>query len=201
MHFVPFTGVLFPFGSASGARGDTLAARYGWQWMPLDIGMGVKLIDVLYLGGYLNFGVGYEGDDRRTEARCEAGDDAVDDVSCSSFSVRAGLELRYTFAPAEAVSGWLGYGIGYESASQTISDEGRYSETSTAAGLELARLSGGLDFRLSRGFGLGPFAIMSIGRYTHQRTEINNVVTFSGNLPSPAFHSWIALGLRMVIFP
>lgn len=201
MHFVPFTGVQFPFGTASAARGDALDARYGWQWMPLEVGMGAKLVDVLYIGGYLNFGVGYEGDDAHTKARCEAGNDAVDDVSCSSFSLHAGLELRYTFAAEEAMSGWLGYGFGFESASQTISDAGRYSETSTAAGLELARLSGGLDFRFSRGFGLGPFAIMSIGRFTHQRTEINNVVTFSGALDNPALHVWVALGLRMVAFP
>jgi hypothetical protein len=109
--------------------------------------------------------------------------------------------LRYTFTPAESISGWVGYGLGITTASQTISDAGRYSETSTANGLELARLTGGLDFRASRGFGLGPFALVSLGRYTHQKTEINNVVTNSSSIDNPALHAWVSVGLRMVIFP
>ena len=201
MHFVPLTALLFPFGEASAGRGDTLGARYGWQWMPLEVGLGAKVIDQLYFGGYLNVGWGLEGGDLHTEAHCEAGNDAIDDVSCSAVSVRLGLEVRYTFTPADSMSGWLGYGFGMTTGSQTISDAGRYSETSSAQGLELARLTGGLDFRLSRGFGLGPFAMVSFGRYTHQKTEINNVVTFSGSIDEPAVHAWGALGLRMVAFP
>jgi hypothetical protein len=201
MHFVPLTAAQFPFGDASGARGDALSARYGWQWVPLEIGLGAKLFDPLYLGAYFNFGVGAEGDDRHTEAHCEAGNDVVDDVSCSSVSAHAGFELRYTFTPADSLSGWLGYGFGITSGSQTISDAGHYSETSTATGLEFARLTGGLDVRVSRGFGFGPYAMVSLGRYTHRRTTINNVVTFSGAIDDPAVHAWAGLGLRMVIFP
>jgi hypothetical protein len=99
------------------------------------------------------------------------------------------------------MGGWVGYGIGVTSASQSISDAGRYSETSTAQGIELARLSGGLDFRLTRGFGMGPFASVSIARFTHERTEVRNLVTFSGNIDQPAVHAWLSIGLRMVIFP
>lgn len=201
MHFVPLTAVSFPFGSATGARGDELSARYGWQWMPLEVGLGAKVIDELYIGGYFNFAVGLEGDDPHTEAHCEAGNDAIDDVSCSSLSVHAGVEARFSFTPAESLSGWLGYGFGVVSGNETISDAGRYSESVTASGLELARLSGGLDFRVSRGFGLGPFALAAIDRYSSQRTRINNVTTFSGSIGDAALHAWLSVGLRMVIFP
>jgi hypothetical protein len=201
MHFVPLTAVVFPFGSATGARGDSLSNRYGWQWMPLELGLGAKITEELYLGPYLNVGVGGEGSDLRTEGRCESGDDVIDDVSCSAVSVRLGVEVRYTFTPAEQMSGWVGYGFGYTVGSQTISDEGRYSETSTARGLELARLTGGLDFRLTRGFGLGPYAMASIGRYTSLRTEIRNTETATRDISDPAVHAWLGLGLRMVIFP
>ena len=199
MHFVPLTAVLFPFGSATGARGDSLSNRYGWQWLPFEVGLGAKLTDELYLGPYLNVGVGGEGSDLRTESRCEAGDDVIDDVSCSAVSVRMGIEARYTFTPAEQMSGWLGYGFGYTVGSQTISDEGKYSETSTSRGLELARLTGGLDFRLTRGFGLGPYAMASIGRYSTLRTEIRNTETATRDINDPAVHVWVGLGLRMVI--
>jgi len=201
MHFVPMTAISLPFGDASGGRGDRLSARYGWQWVPLELGMGAKVSDEIYVGAYFNVGVGAEGSDSRTEKRCEAGNDVSDDVSCSAASVRVGIEARYTFTPADSFSGWVGYGIGFTSATQSISDAGRYSESNTAQGLEAARLSGGLDFRFKRGFGMGPYALVSLGRYTHQRTEIRDVAVSSGDIPDPAFHAWVSLGLRMVIFP
>jgi len=201
MHIVPLTAAAFPFGSATNRRADVLSARYGWQWVPFEVGLGAKIIDALYLGAYLNVGVGSEGSDVTTERHCETGNDVEDDVSCSSVTFHAGVEARYSFMAAEAMNVWLGYGIGVTSASQRISDAGQYDETSTAQGIDLARLSAGLDFRFHRGFGLGPFAIVSIGRYTHERTTINNIVKFSGDIDDPALHGWASLGLRMVIFP
>ena len=201
MHLVPATAVSFPFGSASSGRVDALSARYSWQWVPFEIGLGVKVIDELYIGAYLNVGYGWEGSDVKTEAHCEAGNDLVDDVSCSTATVHAGFEARYTFTPAERMSGWLGYGIGITSATQSISDAGRYDETSTVQGLEFARLSGGLDFRFARGFGMGPFTLVQLGRYTHEKTTIRNVTTFSGDIDNPTTHAWVSVGIRMVIFP
>ena len=201
MHLVPMTAVSFPFLDATGAPGDSLSARYGWQWMPFELGLGAKIIEPLYLGGYLNVAVGAEGDDRHSERHCEAGNDVSDDVSCTATSVHLGLELRYAFTPADSMTGWVGYGAGYTAGVQTISDEGQYSESSTAQGFDLARLSGGLDFRATRGFGVGPFGVVSVGRYVHRRTEINNDVTFSGDIDDPTQHVWLTLGLRLVFFP
>lgn len=201
MHFVPMTAVAFPFGSATGAPRDSLSGRYSWHWIPLELGLGAKLSEHVYLGAYFNLGVGWEGTDSATEARCESGDDIEDDVSCSSASGRGGIEVRYTFTPAESATGWVGYGIGGTAASQTISDEGRYREVSTASGIEIARLTGGLDFRAKRGFGLGPYAMLSIGRFVSQKTEIKNVVSHSGSIADPTLHAWLGVGLRMVVFP
>ena len=58
MHFVPLTAVSFPFGDATAGRGDALSARYGWQWMPFEVGLGAKIMDEIYVGAYLGFGVG-----------------------------------------------------------------------------------------------------------------------------------------------
>jgi opacity protein-like surface antigen len=202
MHVVPLTAITFPiYGDASELPGDNLSARYGWQWTPLELGLGAKVVDQIYLGAYLDLGVGGEGSDPHTEGRCEAGNDIDDDVSCSSTTVHAGIEARYSFTPAESMSGFVGYGFGITSGSQTISDAGRYREVSTARGIDYARLSGGLDLRVSRGFGLGPYGMLMIGRYEHQRTEIRNVVTFSGKIEDPTVHAWLQLGLRLVIFP
>lgn len=201
MHFVPLVAMSFPFGSATGAPRDSLRGRYSWQWVPFELGLGAKLIDELYIGGYVNLGVGYEGSDLETEKRCEAGDDVSDDVSCSSVNVHTGLEVRYSVSPDESSSLSLGYGVGYTAATESISDAGGYRETSSMQGIDWARLSFGYDFRLVRGFGMGPFAVAHIGRYAHQRTEIREIVTFSGEVDDAAFHTWLTVGFRMVIFP
>ncbi len=201
MHFVPLTALMIPLGDATGARGDSLGGRYGWQWMPFEVGIGAKVIDELYVGGYLNLGAGAEGSDLATSARCEAGDDVDDDVECSAVSVRAGIEARYTFTPSESYSGWLGYGVGFTSGTQYISDAGRYSESTTSQGIELGRITGGLDFRNWRGFGLGPFVMFSVGRYSHTRTQVRDLVTYSGDIDDPDLHLWVGVGLRMVVFP
>jgi hypothetical protein len=201
MHAVPLTALALPFGAATGGRRDALSGRYGWHWVPLDLGLGAKIVEELYLGAYFSLGVGYEGKDSHTKARCEAGEDVSDDVSCSSVSVHVGVEARYGFSPGEAMNGWIGYGFGVTTGSQSISDAGRYSETTTVSGLDVARLSGGLDFRFKRGFGMGPYGVVSVGRYLHTRTEIREDVAFSGDIADKAFHAWLSLGLRLVIFP
>jgi len=201
MHVVPLTSFAIPFGDATGRRRDSLGGRYGWQWVPLDLGLGAKVVDALYIGAYVSFGVGYEGSDSRTAARCDAGSDVEDDVSCSTTTVHAGVEARYGFTPGERLNGWVGYGFGLTSATQTISDAGRYRESTTARGLDVARLMGGLDFRPKRGFGLGPYGVVAIGRYLHTRTEIREDPTFSGDIQPKAFHAWVSLGLRLVVFP
>lgn len=201
MYVTPVATVSFPMGDASGAKGDQLSARYGWQWVPLDIGLGAKVLDPLYIGAYLDLGVGSEGSDSKTEGRCEAGDGVEDDMSCSSVTMHAGFEAQYAFSPAKSMSGWVGYGAGINMGSQSISDAGRYSETTTASGVDYARVSGGLSLRLTKGFGLSPFGMVTIGEYLHTRTQIHNITKFSGAIDDKALHAWLTLGLRVVIFP
>src|SRR5688572_27293580 len=45
------TGLRFPMGDASGAPGDTLAARYSYQ-LPLVLDIGSKVTPHVHLGGY-----------------------------------------------------------------------------------------------------------------------------------------------------
>jgi hypothetical protein len=200
MHLV--TGVMVPFGSVSGAPGDDLGSRYAWQ-VPFEIGLGAKATEKLYLGGYFGFSLGAEGSDARVEQACDDQDGNLDnDISCSTYTVRAGAEVRYFFSPADESSPWLGYGIGISAATQTIQDRARgRRESTTASGFELARLGFGVDFRLSKVVGLGPTLVAGVGRYNHTRTEVNGDETFDGDLDDPRFHVWGTLGFRMVFFP
>jgi hypothetical protein len=68
-------------------------------------------------------------------------------------------------------------------------------------GFEFAHFMGGVDFQLSRTFGLGPFAGLSIGQYRRINYEnaVRNIAV--GDISETAIHEWFMLGLRTVFFP
>jgi hypothetical protein len=100
------------------------------------------------------------------------------------------------------VNPWIGYGLAYEIAWQNIDDHvARRTETSTVEGFQYGRLEGGLDIRLGKVVGFGPYLQVEIGRYTHQRTSVYGSETYSGSIASTATHTWIGSGLRLVFFP
>ena len=56
---------------------------------------------------------------------------------------------------------------------------------------------GGVDFRLSRAFGIGPFVDLSVARFSSGHDDL--VGDF--DIPNKATHEWLTLGVRAVIFP
>ena len=59
---------------------------------------------------------------------------------------------------------------------------------------------GGLDFRLSHGFGLGPFVDFSLGTNTKDDNKVNSASS-SQSIDQTAGHQWLTLGVRGVLFP
>jgi opacity protein-like surface antigen len=195
-------GLMVPFGAATSDAGDGLRDRYSTQGF-LSLDLGAKLGESFFLGGYMGFSFGSEGSDTAVEQACEDNDDdGNNDVSCSTSTLRLGVLFRYSFAPAERANPWLGYGIGWTQANQEIDDRvtGR-RESTTVSGIELARLAAGVDFRLSKAIGLGPELVAAFGRYSDTETQVNGDETFSGDIESPAIHTWLSLGFRLVLFP
>jgi hypothetical protein len=56
----------------------------------------------------------------------------------------------------------------------------------------------GVDFRLTRVFGVGPFADLTVGQYS--TTSVDGT---SADVPSDqkAAHLWLTIGARFVFFP
>ncbi len=103
--------------------------------------------------------------------------------------------------PSGRVNPWLGLGVGVELGSQSFSDQlNERSERTTTFGYEFL-LTGALDIRLGRVFGLGPYGFMGIGSYTSTTTHVNGRTTFDGAIQYPTVHAWFGLGLRLVFLP
>lgn len=194
------TGLKFPFGEATGRQGDGFARRYAFQW-PLVFDLGAKLHESIYLGGYFGLGFGSEGDDSRIEAYCDDNDDNFqNEVSCSVLSIELGLRAQYHFRPGKPINPYVGYGIGFAAVHQAIKDQGNgYSEESRSSGIDYAKLEFGVDFRKAVGF--GPFLELTAGRFTREVSEVNGDETFRGSIDRGAWHYWLMVGGRLVVFP
>jgi len=194
------TGVMFPFGDATNAPGDSLSRRYAWQ-IPLVIDVGGRFARSFFLGAYLGFGVGTTGSDARVDAACTDDDDnGENDIVCSAASARIGLEMQYAFAPDEHFNPWVGYGIGFEVSSASITDRYRgLEESDSSTGLTYAQLSAGFDLRQKIGF--GPFLEAALGQFNNTTTDLGARGKFKSSIEDRALHAWVTLGVRLVVNP
>jgi hypothetical protein len=187
------TGAAIPAAKVSQGDGNSMGDVFAPQ-VPLLVELGAKPIEELFVGVYAGFGLG--GVASSFEQQCNAAA-----VSCSTHTLRVGIEGIVHLLPARRLDPWIGYGIGLESS--TVSAEANKSfATSGVSGLELAHLMAGMDVRLSHYFGIGPYADVAIGRYTSIHED--GTLTMPANdsdIAHPAAHLWVTLGARVVVFP
>jgi opacity protein-like surface antigen len=193
-------GVSVPVGDATGAGNDSLSRRYSWQF-PLLADLGWKVSDALFLGGYVGVGFGGMGSDSLSTQYCEDRSfDYEEDIDCSTFGFQLGAQAIYSLDPGARWNPWIGYGIGFESARQSIvHDRRNYSEVNTASGITAAKLMFGADYRAT--VGIGPYVEAAIGRYLQTKTELNDDTVHSGSISNQAFHAWLTFGVRLVVMP
>ncbi|HTQ05204.1 MAG TPA: hypothetical protein VMI54_15175 [Polyangiaceae bacterium] len=194
------TGLLFPLGSASGAPGDSLGRRYAWQ-IPIVVDLGGRFARSFFLGGYLGFGVGATGYDKRVDAACtNKNASGQDDVVCAAASFRLGLEMQYSFQPGQHYNPWVGYGIGIEGSSASLDDKyHNLQESVTSSGVTYAQLSAGLDVRQKVGF--GPLLEVALGQFDRTTTDLGPRGKYEYKISDRALHAWVMLGARIVVNP
>jgi hypothetical protein len=180
------TGYSLPLGKLANGTPDLSDSISGQ--VPFIVDIGGKIIPELFIGGY--FGMGFGGAAGAGKTQCEASGS-----SCSTLGLSFGVEAQYHILPGGMANPWIGYGLGYESLTMTQSAGGT-SVSATLSGFQFARLMGGVDFRINRVFGVGPFVDLSMGKYS----SISNDNT-SADIPETAMHEWLTLGARFVFFP
>ncbi|HEX5098761.1 MAG TPA: hypothetical protein VFV94_04645 [Polyangiaceae bacterium] len=173
------TGYAVPLGKA---EDDLDMSDFASGQVPIFVEVGGKPIKHLFLGGYMGFGFG--GPAGFLKEACNG--------RCSAASFRLGIEGQLHMLPAALANPWLGYGIGLESVAVGTSGD----DSIAFAGVELARFSAGVDFRLTEVFGVGPFVDFSMGNYSS--ISLGDV---SVDIPHTTLHEWLTLGARFVFFP
>jgi hypothetical protein len=187
------TGYALPFGKATGSSGGKMSDFVGGQ-VPLFIELGGKPIKHLFIGGYL--GAAFGGVTGDAEDACESYE-----VDCDlAITTRLGVEVQYHILPDQDLNPWVGYGVGLESTSIAVTDGDENGNISNA-GFEFARLSAGVDYRISRVFGVGPFADFSFGKYYSYQVDAPKFPDADGDIEDTAFHEWLTVGARFVFFP
>lgn len=187
------SGVSIPFGNvtATTAMSDAVGIQ-----VPLVLDIGAKPFEHVFLGAY--FGIAQGGAAGAVADVC-----AHLGVSCDGLSLRFGGQVHYAFRPAATVNPWMGLAVGYEIA-RSSGSSGKNSVTNTLVGLEFVHVLGGVDFRLSSVFGIGPFVDLALGQYSTAETKQDaggRVTTLGGAIESSALHEWLTLGARGVFFP
>jgi hypothetical protein len=174
------TGYSIPLGSA--ANGLSMSDTFGGQ-VPVIIDIGGKIIPNLFIGGYLGLGFGGCG------AKIQSGN------GCLSDSLTIGAEIEYSIIPNSRFNPWIGYGIGL--AASAVSANG---DTISLGGVDYGHFMGGLDFRLTRGFGIGPFVDFGLGQYSSVNETVGGA-TVDGTVDGKTLHEWLTLGAKFTIFP
>jgi hypothetical protein len=189
--------VLVP--TASNAQ-FTLGARIGYAPAGGNVGGDIAMedytvksqipiqLDALYrvspqvaVGAYLSYGVG-----QVDYAAC-----GLSGVECSGSDLRIGLQGTYTFNSAGSqFAPWIGAGIGWEQASDTIEAGGSKFESSYS-GVEFLNLQLGGDFKVNEQFAVGPYAMISLGQYSSYEEG-----DASGDITNTAMHQWYGFGIR-----
>jgi hypothetical protein len=186
------TGYSLPLGQVSGDANSGQSDIFGGH-VPIMVDLGGKVSDHVFVGGYL--GLGFGGAGNKLEPICSRSD-----VTCIQVSLRIGAEIQYHFSPAERTNPWIGYGIGLESTG-IGANSSTGNATTTVVGPEFARFMAGVDFRLSPGFGIGPYADITLGQYSNSATKNSIGVNQSSDITNTALHEWLTFGIRGVVFP
>jgi hypothetical protein len=175
--------------------------------IPVQLDLGYRLNDRLWVGAFGAAGIGVKGracrdDGQAPTAPTDGGEQTPTfGVKCDAPNkFRVGAEVLLHLRPStDDVAPWVGLGVGYEwlNISETL---GRRTFVQTFSGLEFVNLQLGVDLALGRRMRLGPFAQWSLGRYSTISADASGS---ADPLPAPehSLHHWVGAGVKVSVGP
>jgi outer membrane protein len=204
-------GARLGYGLANGSllRGYPLSDRVSGQ-VPFLLDAGYRFSPYVFAGIYGQYGAGVTAGCARS--------------SCTAQDYRFGIDAIVHLRPRENVDPWLGLGIGYELLATGMlaterntapdgstlvspnpqrgpavdvitgaSDTG-HSASTLQRGPEM-NVQLGIDWRVGARVWIGPYAMASIGQYTHNWHDIDGAVQ-GDDIASTTLHEWFFIGMR-----
>ena len=186
------TGYSIPIGNAVGSSGggssSSLSDLYNGV-VPIWIDAGYRFNPHWYVGAFFQYGIGLVNKGS-SGLNCGSG------VSCSGSDMQLGLDVHYHFTPRMAFDPWIGLGTGYEIAGVSASQGGQ-SLSGSLSGFEFINVQGGVDFKPSRDFGIGPFVMFALDEYGSCSSS-GTGLSGSCTITNTALHEWFTIGARGV---
>lgn len=180
-----------PMGDAEGAPGGRLARALGHQ-ANLLVDLGREVTPAVTGGFYLGFGVGGAGS--AFERTC-----AGDGARCNSVAFRLGFAVDVHPGADRRVSPRFGLGTGMVVEGSNVERGSGERVSVTYTGYELARLSAGLDVRVSKQLTLGPTVDFATAVYTSGEAAGGGAELAAA--VAPAVHHWLSFGVRLGVRP
>jgi outer membrane protein W len=175
--------------AANNALEITLGAGYAQGFG--DIGTGQRsLTDETSAGGEITLGVGYRINPNFMVGLYGSGAKYGTRALTSGadiWTATAGAQANYHFLPENDWDPWVGLGTGWRG--QWISSAG----TDTRHGWDIARLTAGVDYRVSPEFAVSPYVGMGVTTFLTQ--ERAGESSFS-NINSPNANVWLFGGIQ-----
>jgi outer membrane protein W len=178
--------------AADDALEITLGAGYAQGFG--DIGGGQRnLTDQSSAGGELQLGVGYRINPNFMVGAYGSGSlHATGDFTpgANIYTATAGVQANYHFLPSNEWDPWVGLGSGWRALWINHANSGG---TDSRHGLDIARITAGVDYRVNSQFAVSPYVGMGITTFLTQ--ELANEQGFS-NVHNPDANVWVFGGIQ-----
>jgi outer membrane protein W len=156
-----------------------------------DIGAGKRRVqDLSQAGGEIQLGLGYRiNPNLMVGAYGSGGYYSTADYTSGAniYTATAGLQANYHFLPSNDWDPWVGLGAGWRG--MWIDHNG----TDSLHGLDLARITAGVDYRVSSEFAVSPYVGAGLTTFLTQKAA--NQQEFN-NVQGPDVNVWIFGGIQ-----
>jgi opacity protein-like surface antigen len=124
----------------------------------------------------------------------------ADGASCSATDARVGAQLQLRLVPGGWIDPWIGAGVGAE----VLKVAGREPTSGahvewTWAGVEVPFVEAGADVAVSERIGVGPWASLTLARYTSESVKVESGAAVGAGIHARASHGWLAGGLQATL--
>lgn len=156
--------------------------------VPIQVDAMFRLAPGLAVGGYFSYGFGQAGGQLK-DTVCD-----VPGVDCTPSNMRLGVQATWAIPAGGGFLPWVGLGTGYEWSKLHASGPGGSGDVKFR-GWEILNLQLGGDFLATPLFRVGPFVMLSLGRYSTAEStgDLAGAVTL---IPEKKVHEWLQLGVR-----